>query len=141
MQVSKKIVDGEEDDRIGEERDFEDINDFTPSFGDHFECYTGDCIDGDGSSSISAKYCRQKSTGHRSMLLHIVKAFIIISLTFLSFVPSLAMGPTSKLSATSSGTSTTGFASSGTATSAALNSTKASSAAKEAEAAHSLALH
>jgi serine/threonine protein kinase len=73
-------------------------------------------------------------------MLHICKSFFIVSLTFLSFIPSLAMDPASQSSATSAATSTSRSVSSRTDAPLNSNSTEASLAAKEAETAHSLAL-
>jgi serine/threonine protein kinase len=144
MPISEGIFERKEDDRIREEHNDKDINYVTPPFGGHLECYSDEYvdidIDIDGPSSISFHPSRQKSTIRRSMLLQICKAFIIISLTFISFVPSLAMDPASQPSATSSGSSTSDSVSSRTDMPLSLNYTETSSAAKEAEAAHSLAL-
>ena len=144
MPISEGIFEGKEDDRIGEEDSDRAINcvTVTPSFDGHRECYSDERIDIDidvdsnGSSSISSHPSRQRSTKRRSMLLQICKAFIIISLTVLSFGPLQS-------SATSLGSSSTsGPGSSRTDTPFTSNSTETStsSAAKEAEAAHSLAL-
>ena len=127
-----------------EEHNDGDTDNVTSTFDDHRECNSDDCIDRDGLSFISFHPHRKRWTARRSIVLRLCKTFIIISLTFLSFTPSITMGFSTKAApstpSTPSGKSTTGSESSGTATNLSFNNTEESLAIKEANAAHSLAL-
>ena len=117
-----------------------------------------DC--GPPASFCAHPYREKRRTRRRSVLLRLCKAAVIIStisLTFLSFVPSLALGPESQSGSTTSSPTTSMSSSTSTSTSTSMgsvsyktkqtpttfNSTEVDSAAAgiaEAEAAHSLAL-
>ena len=125
--------------RIKEGHNDEYTNGMTPAFDIHIARHSDNGMDCDGLPSISFHNYQRSTKTRSSRLLRICEVVIIISLTFFSFAPSLAMG-SSQSPVASPGAPTTGPVSSRNTTPTISNSTEASSAAKEAEAAHSLAL-
>mmetsp|Transcript_6467 Transcript_6467/g.15992 ORF Transcript_6467/g.15992 Transcript_6467/m.15992 type:complete len:1564 (-) Transcript_6467:79-4770(-) len=144
MTISGSIFEENENFSTREEHTVEDINDLTLTTSFRNQCferckYDDDSVDDVGSSAVSSQCYRRRSRTRPSILL-MINAFVIVSLTFLSFLPSLAIDPLSRPIETSSGIPKSGSLSSEISAIQSLNSTETPIETKEAEAAHTLAL-